>query len=154
MPSQFHHCRLLLVAHPQPGLSCRAPVPLCHNLWRRMCYSHPRWPSAWSTKVRFQGIWMLMMMMMTLETKELLDFRQTVADFVKVSPPPVQTTPNLVWRMPSNSAPSSASASATPPVPVLQMRSMQRTPERHMPDVQQEDDEPYYARLQQNNGGE
>ena len=79
---------------------------------------------------------------------------QTLAEFVKASPPPVPTTLNFVWRMPSSSAPSSASASAKPAVPVLQMRSVQRTPEPQVPDAQPEDDKPYYARLQQNNGGE
>ena len=56
---------------------------------------------------------------------------QTVADFAKFSPLPVQTTPNLSWRMRSSSPPASVSASAKPMAPVLQTHNMQRTPEPH-----------------------
>ena len=56
--------------------------------------------------------------------------------------------------MPSSSAPLSASASAKPEVPVLQTRSVQRTPEPQLPDAPPEDEDVYYARQQQQKDGE
>ena len=73
---------------PQPGavgLSCQTPIPLHHNLRKRVCSSHPHLVSAWTTTARCQGMltsptlmmmMMMMMMMVILGTKELLDFRQ------------------------------------------------------------------------------
>ena len=79
---------------------------------------------------------------------------QTVDDFVQLTPVSVQTTTNLSWRMPSNAAALSASSKPTVAVPTLQMQSMPKMPETHLPDVQPEDDDSYYARLQKKNGGE